>query len=449
MKQTNTNRTQTGTAANPSRLRVSPDRRYLVTETGTPFYLIGDTAWELFHRLNRDEALLYLTTRKEQGFNFIQAVVLAELDGLTEPNAHGRCPLLRGEDGQFDPAKPDLTGDYHYFDHVETVLTMAEELELYVGLLPTWGDKYNRKWGTGPEIFTPENARIYASWLAERFGHHPNLIWILGGDRPLENEHHYAVIDAMAQGLREHSDALITFHPCGACSSSAFVHGRDWLDFNMVQSGHSFPCRPDGYELIAADRAKEPVRPVMDGEQCYEDHAKSFDAKNGYFAAADIRVTMYRNLLSGSCGNTYGHSSVWCMNREPSAYQPNTWRTALHRPAAETVRYFAEFVKKHDLTAHCPTDCAVMNNAHDANYTAAMVGERSAYLYIPNGIPVILNPDAFPFRPSSLTVFFPADGTYSDTAAALDENGRITFPGRGAGHGMDAVLILTGGPQET
>ena len=26
---------------------------------------------------------------------------------------------------------------------------------LHVGLLPTWGDKFNKKWGTGPEIFTP------------------------------------------------------------------------------------------------------------------------------------------------------------------------------------------------------------------------------------------------------------------------------------------------------
>ena len=201
--------------------------------------------------------------------------------------------------------------------------------------------------------------------------------------------------------------------------------------------------------MMLEDYHRQPTKPVMDGEPCYEDHPINFDAANGYYDAYDVRLAAYRNLFCGACGNTYGHSSVWCMNREPSAYQPNTWRTALHRPAAETVRYFAEFVKKHDLTAHCPTDCAVISNAHDANYTAAMVGARSAYLHIPNGIPVTLNPDAFPFRPSTLTVFFPADGTYSDTAAALDENGRITFPGRGAGHGMDAVLILTGTPDET
>ena len=37
-------------------LRVANDRRHLITENGDPFFWMGDTAWELFHRLSRDEA---------------------------------------------------------------------------------------------------------------------------------------------------------------------------------------------------------------------------------------------------------------------------------------------------------------------------------------------------------------------------------------------------------
>ena len=43
----------------------------------------------------------------------------------------------------------------------------ANSLGLYVGLLPTWGDKWNKKWGVGPEIFTPANAEAYGA-LARR-----------------------------------------------------------------------------------------------------------------------------------------------------------------------------------------------------------------------------------------------------------------------------------------
>ena len=63
-------------------LRVHRDKRHLTTADGERFYLIGDTAWELFHALDREEASFYLRTRQSQGYNMIQAVVLAELDGL-------------------------------------------------------------------------------------------------------------------------------------------------------------------------------------------------------------------------------------------------------------------------------------------------------------------------------------------------------------------------------
>ncbi len=53
------------------RLRVSPDHRSLVKEDGTPFFYLGDTAWELFHRLNREEATTYLEDRAKKGFTVI------------------------------------------------------------------------------------------------------------------------------------------------------------------------------------------------------------------------------------------------------------------------------------------------------------------------------------------------------------------------------------------
>ena len=70
------------------RLKVSDNKRFLVHENGVPFYWLGDTAWELFHRLNREEAEKYLKQKVEQGFTVIQAVALAELHGLKDPNPY-------------------------------------------------------------------------------------------------------------------------------------------------------------------------------------------------------------------------------------------------------------------------------------------------------------------------------------------------------------------------
>ena len=144
-------------------LKVSHNRRFLVLEDGTPFFWLGDTAWELIHKLNREEAALYLQTRAEQRFNVIQTVALAEFDGLRTPNAYGRKPLKADAQNRYDPAMPDTDGDGSYWDHVDYIIDHAASLGLYVALLPTWGDKFNQLWGQGPSVFTPENAASTAN----------------------------------------------------------------------------------------------------------------------------------------------------------------------------------------------------------------------------------------------------------------------------------------------
>src|ERR687894_371368 len=62
-------------------LKVSENGRFLVHEDGSPFFYLGDTAWELFHRLDREEADRYLADRAGKRFTVIQAVALAELEG--------------------------------------------------------------------------------------------------------------------------------------------------------------------------------------------------------------------------------------------------------------------------------------------------------------------------------------------------------------------------------
>ena len=48
------------TVSSSAQLRVSDNHRYLVGADGSPFFYLGDTAWELFHRTDRKEADLYL-----------------------------------------------------------------------------------------------------------------------------------------------------------------------------------------------------------------------------------------------------------------------------------------------------------------------------------------------------------------------------------------------------
>jgi Protein of unknown function (DUF4038) len=124
---------------------VSANGHYILRD-GKDFFWLGDTGWELFHRLNREEADRYLEKRHLQGFTVIQAVVLAEFDGLHSPNAYGDLPLFND-----DPTRPNEK----YFSHVDYIIDKAASEGLVIGLLPTWGDKVTPAWGKGPLIFTP------------------------------------------------------------------------------------------------------------------------------------------------------------------------------------------------------------------------------------------------------------------------------------------------------
>ena len=52
-------------------MRISDDRRYLVTQDGEPFFWLGGTAWELIHRLNKEEIII-LTDRASKGFQLFR-----------------------------------------------------------------------------------------------------------------------------------------------------------------------------------------------------------------------------------------------------------------------------------------------------------------------------------------------------------------------------------------
>lgn len=358
-----------GALAEAPRLKVSDNRRFLVREDGTPFFWLGDTAWELFHRLDREEAGLYLRTRADQGFTVIQAVALAELDGLGTPNAYGHHPLVDN-----DPTRPDVKDgpDNDYWDHVDFVVRTANALGLTMALLPTWGDKWNA--GDNEPVLNPANAEAYGEWLGRRFADSA-VVWVLGGDREVVNDRQYATLRAMARGLRRGDGGrhLMTFHPRGGHGSSEYFHNDDWLDLNMRQNGHVDTC--DSYLNTHADYQLQPTKPVLDGEPLYEDHPLWFRPdERGHSVAADVRRALYWDLFGGACGHTYGHHSVWQMWAPP--HRPVNrplmpWQEALQQPGARQMKYGRFLMESRPFLTRIPDDTVIV----PAEYPSAVPGK--------------------------------------------------------------------------
>ena len=346
------------------RLEVSENRRFLVTKDGRPFFWLGDTAWELFHRLNREEADHYLEDRAKKRFTVIQAVAIAELDGHTDPNAYGHLPLM-----DLDPARPAVKDgpNNDYWDHVDYIVDKAESLGLYIGFLPTWGRYWHDKVKDGKPLFNEANAATYGEWLGARYKDKP-IIWILGGDRGVDNDEQKAVLRAMARGLRKSDGGnhLITLHPNGGSSSSKTFHDDDWLDFNMRQNGHGaeFTGR---YDQTRADYDRMPIKPVVDGEPIYEDHPVSFNAKQlGHSIAADVRRPLYWDLFSGASGHTYGHHSVWQMF-DPKRGKPinnplMSWSEAIDQPGAAQMQHGRALIESRPFLSRIPDDSIIVTD---------------------------------------------------------------------------------------
>jgi len=389
------------------RIFVHPDGHYLAGADGSPFFWLGDTAWQLIQEATREECSYYLQTRARQGFTVIQAVVLAEFGGVKEPTTTGLLPFVNG-----DPRRPNGS----FFDSVVEVVDEAARHELYVALVPAWGDKLTAPWGTGPRLFRNDNlqdAEGYGNYLAGRLKTRTNVLWVLGGDRPARltgmNNDYLAQMGrdagfppeqdwtpiwrAMAAGLKAGGEGTptIVYHPQGGReSSSVFLHNESWLSMNGIQSGHGGGHDVPVWEMIARDYALSPAKPTLDLEPNYEDHPYNpwpqWDPAMGYFRDHDVRKQVYRSVFAGGCGVTYGHHAVWQFagkRHEVINHADRDWKDAMQRPAARQVGFLRLLLESRPYFRRIPDQKLILGDDGDGGlHLQATRDEEGSYAFV-------------------------------------------------------------------
>ena len=438
-------------AAELPALKVSDNHRFLVTAVGKPFFYLGDTGWELFHRLDRADADKYLEKRAQQGFNVIQAVAIGEFDGHTIPNAYGHLPL-----NDLDPSRPAVKPgpENDYWDHVDYIVDRANANGLYVGFLPTWGRYWHFRPKDAKQLFTKENAEGYGRWLGERYKD-KGIIWILGGDRSVDTDEHKEILRAMARGLSKGDGGrhLITFHPNGGQGSSQWFHGDDWLSFNMRQNGHGTEFN-NRYENTRRDYDLTPIKPVIDGEPIYEGHPISFNAKNfGHSIAADVRRPFYWDVFSGAFGHTYGHHSMWGFWKPsfPPINDPlMTWTEAIDQPGANQMIHGKRLIESRPFLTRIPDDSLIVTDRVATSVPGSgryrFVATRDsagsyAMIYAPIGRRFKVKVDKLSGEKINAWWFNPRDGKASSIGEFTDKSDREFTP-PDLGEQLDWVLVL-------
>jgi hypothetical protein len=425
-----------------AQLQVSSNKRFLQTADGKPFFWLGDTAWELFHLLTREEATTYLKNRADKEFTVIQAVVLAERDGLRTPNPYGEMPLEND-----DPTKPREA----YFQHVDFIIHKAAELGLYIGLLPTWGDKiFKDKWGMGPEIFNVENAKVFGQWIGNRYKNEKNIIWVLGGDRNPRNENDVAIWRAMAAGIENavgRNNALMTFHPqpngVTDGGSAKWFHNDEWLDMNMFQTGH---CRENNvWDRMAYAYNLKPTKPVFDGEPIYEDHPVCFDAtENGTSSPYDVRKSAWFDVFAGAFGHTYGCHDVWQMyapHRTPVNGPHFPWYVAIDLPGAAQMKFVKRLIESRPFFDRIP-DQSLITDALGANdHIQATRGNDYIFVYSSQGKKFTVNTGKISGEEINAYWYNPRNGEVKEIGKSA-KKAQQEFTPPSSGYGKDWVLVI-------
>ena len=415
---------------------------------GEPFFWLGDTAWLLFHKLTLEETYRYLRSRRELGYNVILADFIHTAD---QKNLAGDYALQNG-----DPGKPDR--DSKFWEHIDAVIKMAEEMGLYMGILPVWGSCLVK----GGHL-TMDNVDAYMSFILDRYHDNPNIIWIVGGD--VRGDVEMSVFRRMGKRMKEdRPDRLVTFHPFGRTSSSLWFHEEDWLDFNLFQSGHRRYDQmqlnewddntakegwfgEDNWKYVERDYGKNPKKPVLDGEPSYEWILQGLhDRTQPYWKSSDVRRYAYWSVFAGAAGHVYGHNSIIQFHRDLSvegAYGSRyLWSEAIHHPGGEQMIHLKNLMEQVGFkNGRSAQEYLVGEQGEKYDYISVFAGENFVLAYTCNSRRIQLSLADYEGKRLAAYWMDPVTGirTYFDT---VDGGTQADFCPPEREDSADIVLVL-------
>ena len=431
-------------------LKISANKRYFATKDGKPFFWLGDTGWLLFVKCKREEAVQYLEDRKQKGFNVIQVMLVHDVNlGV---NAYADSSLHNKDVSQPNTTSGDNFNnvyEYDFWDNVDYVIDEAAKRGIYMALVPVWGGNIKK--------VSVEQAKTYAAFLANRYKNKINIIWLNGGD--IKGADALDKWNAIGNTLRSiDKNHLITFHPRGRNSSSAWFHNESWLDFNMFQSGHRSYAQDtsanetlhygeDNWKYVNDDYDLKPIKPTFDGEPSYEDIPYGLhDGTQPYWKDYEIRRYAYWSVFAGACGFTYGHNSIMQFYTLPdsgtSFFPKIKWQDALKAPGAMQMQYLKKLILSKSYFDRVPDQSLIADNGEKYNRILATRGRNFAMCYVYNARDFKVALHKLNFKPAKASWFSPADGrviAIKNYAYAATKT--FTPPGQKA-NGNDWVLIL-------
>lgn len=430
-------------AAGLPKIKVSGDRRFLVTENSAPLIWIGDTLWN-WYKLTPAELDEYLDKRVAQGYTVIQLQVAAQ--GRATPD--GRW-CFGGADN-----KDITTPQEPFWRYSDEFLQKIEDRGLYAAVGLSWIVNY---WNNHGERYSTSDLYNYGKWVGARYRDRNNIIWLSINEAtapgvPKEK------IEAVVDGLRDGDTGrkILTLHPLAGTRTSDRYH--DLVDFNSWQTARfmaprGLPFAPDAWggvpgtltvwEAIAEDYNRRPVKPVIDLEAWYEGAPNDIENGKHVATAWHCRRRAYFTIFAGAFGHTYGAHELWRV-------EPN-WRQALAYPGGDDMGHLRKLLDSQarpflKLVPDQALITAGQSQSYDSHKQAARASDGSyAYVYSADGSGFSVNLAKLGGEGDKIAAqwFDPREGTYRETTGPHDRaTSQVFVPPGSPAPGNDWVLVL-------
>src|ERR1043166_8083102 len=341
---------------------ISADQRYLAHQDQTPFFWLGDTAWNGPLLSTTDEWNLYIKERSRQKFTAVQWVA-TQFRAAPEGDKNHQLACT-------GPTNK-IVINAAFFQRLDEKVDALNKAGLLSVPVMLWAINGGTNPQVNPGVSLPEDqAILLARYMVGRWGGN-DVAWILAGDGDYrgENAERWKHIGRAVFGNISH--APVTIHPGGMQWVWNEFKDEAWYDIVGYQSGHG----DDDATLKWMTEGPStdywthlPHRPFINLEAPYENHL-AYQSKKPH-TADSVRRALYWSLLNTpTAGVTYGGHGVWGWDdgTKPPTDHPNTgtplpWNKALLMPCAQQMTNLVSFFTSIDFSQLRPLPGAVVNN---------------------------------------------------------------------------------------
>jgi Protein of unknown function (DUF4038)/Putative collagen-binding domain of a collagenase len=457
-------------------LKISANGLYLQDQNGVPFPILGDAGWEAPVNLNATDQATYLDDRVGRGFDAVLVEAIEHkftqnkpplnlahdlpftkcLNGSAYTGSPNGTNSANGNSGQFgaDPytdirtQAPDFTfPNETFWVNVDAYISLCGKKGVLVLLWPSYvgyagGDEgwmsemvvndaiVGAGGFAGQPFANASKSRLwnYGAWLADRYKHTANIVWVHGGDYGDQADNggvftsaqKDAVNDVFA-GLKSVPGQLSTLHTAhwsrGSLATDLLLAAGSF-DLESVYSNTATA------QFVRSGYAHAPALPAFEIEDYYENDPNTQGQPD--------RVFQWWAMLGGIAGYFYGNNNVW-----PFALG---WTSSLDSAGAQDMARMNSYFRQVAWYNLVPSGLDGMKALVTAgggtafpqsdDYVSAAAARDGSLLiaYVPPGHTGSLSVDMTAMGGVTHARWFnPTSGTYSEIASALPNTGTRAF----------------------